>query len=73
MQTLFDRLMPEVKALLEKEKECYPHIVEEVYDTLQSKYYVIDLPYGVVIQLSGLEGMKDVSPFDMFPPPTVSH
>ena len=66
MQTLFDRLKPEVKALLEKEKESYQNIVKATYNTLQSKYYITNLPYGLVLQLRGLEGMEDVSPFDMF-------
>ena len=66
MQTLFDRLKPEVKTLLEKEKEIYPHMIEDMYDHLKSTYYVIDLTYGAVIKLQGLDGMAGTSPFDMF-------
>ena len=66
MKTLMDRLKPEVKTLLEKEKEIYPYTVEDIYDHLKTKYYVIDMAYGIVIKMQGLDGMADTSPFDMF-------
>lgn len=66
MTTLFDRLKPEIKTLLEKEKESYPHKVKNILDDLKSTDYVIDITYGTVIQLQGLDGMAAVSPFDFF-------
>jgi len=66
MKTLMDRLKPEVKTLLEKEKEIYPHTVEDIYDHLKITYYVMDVTYGTIIHLQGIDGLADTSPFDMF-------
>ena len=66
MKTLMYRLKPEVKTLLEKEKEIYPHTVKDIYDHLKSTHYVMDVTYGTVMKLQGLDGMEGTSPFDMF-------
>lgn len=48
---LIDNLKPEIKALMEQDKEKYPHSYESLLKSLNEVEFIFDLPLGKAIDL----------------------
>jgi hypothetical protein len=51
MKNLLEKLKPEVKAIFEKDKEKFPRLVQEIYQDLETNFYVSDVKYFTGIEL----------------------
>jgi hypothetical protein len=54
MKTLFERLKPEYKAILDAESEKYPVTVSSIIDELQVKKVILHLTYGCVATMTNV-------------------
>ena len=52
MQTLLQRLKPEVRELLEAERARFPFYVQKIEDKLSNKYFYIDMEYDLICSLN---------------------
>lgn len=46
MKSLFEQLRPELKEILEQEKNDYPYSIDDIINTLKNKEYVSDVTIG---------------------------
>ena len=51
MKTLYERLKPEYKDVLNNERDNYPHTASDIEKQLKSNKFVVDLRYGLLITL----------------------
>lgn len=69
MRTLFERLKPEYKAMLESESRTYKHSISLVTDSMKSKVTISDLTYGEIGVLVNHLNLKSYDPliiYDLF-------
>lgn len=62
MRTLFERLKPEYKAMLESEGVKYPKSVNWLTDKLKSEVVWTQLTYGEIAMLVSYLSLKDYNP-----------
>lgn len=62
MRTLYERLKPEYKAMLESEGEKYPTSVNRLTDKLKSEAVWTELTYGEVSMLVTYLNLKSYNP-----------
>jgi len=62
MKTLFERLKPEYKAILESEGEKYPTSVNQLTDKLKSESVWTELTYGDIAMLVSHLNLKSYEP-----------
>jgi hypothetical protein len=48
---LIEQLKPELKAYFEQQREAYPKIIENLYQHLTEKYFVLDVTYEYFLEL----------------------
>ena len=52
MRNLLERMKPEYKAALDAERGLYPNTVASIEKALSETYFLMDLRYGVVMDLN---------------------
>ena len=62
MKTLYDRLKPEYKNLLDQEAKKYPFLSNSLITNLKEMEFYVDLRYGDVCILINHLNLKDYSP-----------
>ena len=50
-KTLLERLKPEIKALMEADRELYPHTVSGLEKQLAKEFFVSDVRYGAALDI----------------------
>jgi len=65
MKTLYDRLKPEYKAILEQERHEYPYAVKNIENELKENTIVIQLTYGLVCSLDAWFKCE-MKPYELF-------
>ena len=71
MKTLYERLKPEYKAMLESQSKTYKHSISLVTDSMKSKVIISDLTYGGIGVLVNHLNLKSYDPlviYDLFIP-----
>jgi hypothetical protein len=68
MKTLLDRATPELLSKLELFEEAYPLTGEFVREALAKYHFVLDLPYGTIIDLQNVINDRFRSIFELFGP-----
>ena len=58
MRTLFERLKPEYKAMLENQSNTYKHSIGLLTDSMKSKVIISDLTYGEIGVLVNHQNLK---------------
>jgi len=68
MKTLLERVTPEFISKLELFEETYPLTGEKVRKVLAENHYVLDLPYGIIIDLQNIINDRFRSIYELFVP-----
>lgn len=62
MKTLYDRLKPEYKTLLDQEAEKFPFSTNLLMSNLKTMHFYVDLRYGDVCILINHLNLKEYNP-----------
>jgi len=66
MKYLFERLKPEVKAVLDKELQMYPCAVGQIIDELKSNTYLGHIKYDAIMWLAGIKELRPIMGLDEY-------
>jgi hypothetical protein len=66
MKTLLERAKPELISKLELFEEAYPITGENVRKVLANNHYVLDLPYGTIIDLQNVINNRATEIYGLF-------
>jgi hypothetical protein len=68
MKTLLERATPEFISKLELFEEAYPITGEHIRKVLAKNHYVLDLPYGTILDLQNIINDRFGSIYELFVP-----